>query len=866
LNATYNQKIDHDNPYRIAILEYPGEATVGAVVPLTIRLDDKYGNPVDNRHIAEQLHLEVGSPSGTPAEGLAGFSNGGSYVQNISAPVNENGAVFLTMKLAAKTGSNIVLIESLGSIQETYFTITGVGDTTPYSIERTIAPSAGWQYADGKSTFGIDYRLLDKFGNGIRNSVIRVATTSPGDSPLNLTTNEAGEVSIIYGPKDTVGVFDITATAQDNSTLSCTDVLEFISTSASDMVLTASPQTMASRDADPAIVSDLMGKVMDAKGNPVQGENVTFQILSTTYQGTYNITSEPYLDSTTAQSDSDGFATVHFIPGAFTANENDPLYNQIASGSAAVRATWLKQGSIPVARDVTLTWKNYPYLSVVTTVSPSTAAVNDTVDITIRLIGDGYLMKPKPVDVILAVDRSGSMSTKDMEDSAGHPNSVTRLHAAQAAATNFVESMNQTSDRIGLVSYSTSASVPNPLGNQFTSVKTNINTLTAGGYTATRDALQQSIKNLIGNPNSDPRAIKAVIIMTDGEFNYYGDPLARGTGSSHYAWWTTYTDRYYYYSGLGGTMSNGGGIQTNQDMTLYAKNNNIRIYTISFSNDIMPGSATWTVMDTLAQGTNGIHYHAVSSSQLNEVYNDIAGKLRTEAGVNTVMNINLGTVKVNDQLFNGSEVLDYMYQDGVSSRIVWPNSTVTTIDQTSQWETSHNLIFNVGTVRLNEVWQGTLRFRVLKAGNIDIFGDNSRIVFNNGTDSLMLPRTFLTAVPVLDNAGVNFMGLSLSNLTATLSSPDQIDVSWNLNYTGTRMATEDISYSIDGRPWKHWDSLSDSSGFYYERVRLDLRQIPRAGQYYSIRITAWGEDGGWDRQETLPVPVGNQQLAFIKLE
>ena len=39
-----------------------------------------------------------------------------------------------------------------------------------------------------------------------------------------------------------------------------------------------------------------------------------------------------------------------------------------------------------------------------------------------------------------------------------------------------------------------------------------------------------SIKNLIDHPNANPKAVQAVILMTDGEFNYYGDPLGRGTG------------------------------------------------------------------------------------------------------------------------------------------------------------------------------------------------------------------------------------------------------------------------------------------------------------------------------------------------
>jgi hypothetical protein len=59
---------------------------------------------------------------------------------------------------------------------------------------------------------------------------------------------------------------------------------------------------------------------------------------------------------------------------------------------------------------------NYPYLSVETEVSDTKVSVNSTsehttniTDVTIRLKGDGYAMKPDPIDVVLVIDTSGSM-------------------------------------------------------------------------------------------------------------------------------------------------------------------------------------------------------------------------------------------------------------------------------------------------------------------------------------------------------------------------------------------------------------------------------------------------------------------------
>jgi len=65
--------------------------------------------------------------------------------------------------------------------------------------------------------------------------------------------------------------------------------------------------------------------------------------------------------------------------------------------------------------------------------------VNDTVDVKVQIIGDGWALQPKPIDVILVIDVSGSMDGKDI--------SPTRMQAAKNAAKNFVGNMNMS--RIG---------------------------------------------------------------------------------------------------------------------------------------------------------------------------------------------------------------------------------------------------------------------------------------------------------------------------------------------------------------------------------------------------------------------------------
>jgi len=89
-------------------------------------------------------------------------------------------------------------------------------------------------------------------------------------------------------------------------------------------------------------------------------------------------------------------------------------------------------------------------------------------------------------------------------------------------------------------------------------------------------------------------------------------------------------------------------------MSNYAKNNSLRLYTISFSNDIVPGSATWNVMENLASSTNGKHFNATSAAQLNDVYKQIAGELKTKAGVNTTSLLDFQNITVKNATVAGS--------------------------------------------------------------------------------------------------------------------------------------------------------------------------------------------------------------------
>lgn len=426
--------------------------------------------------------------------------------------------------------------------------------------------------------------------------------------------------------------------------------------------------------------------------------------------------------------------------------------------------------------------------------------------------------------------------------------------------------MNPIRDQIGLVSYSTDASCALHLTHDYSSVNSTIDGLDPSGWTATRKALYTAIREMSTHKNPDPDAVHAVILMSDGEYNYYGDPLARGKGDSKYDWRTTQND-YTYFSGLGDSQ---------QNMAVYAKSNSVRLYMISFSNDITENSTTWKTMDTLAEETGGKHYHAVTGDDLARIYTEIAGELKTEAGVNTAMNLDFGTIRVNDEDRVGSEVFTYVHEDGISTAIEsWVDNKTGhyeiiprhTRDDTSNWTASSpHLPFDIGTVQLGQTWETTFRLAVLADGNINIFGPDSAITFNDGAAELDLPATFITAVPDLNNTGLVYGTLHLTNPRYTsVEVPDFLTAAWDLVYTGSETVTETLEYSNDGGlSWVWFDTLTADNATTGGVTTLDVRNLP-PGEY-RVRVHADADDAPYTPPLAFPpIQIGGRQKPYIRL-
>ncbi len=924
--VSIEQKIDHDFPYQFdtpAFPDYESEVMVGSMTNITVKMLDKWGNIVENRResdegrIAEEVKFSVeGSPSAGINYGyMAKFWNGTEFIPFITVPVNDSGILDVALKVDDKPGINYILISpQVATIADKYIQITGIATGIPAHIYGYVNPAAEngnnpWVYtgtdpSDDSRKFTITYYVLDEFGNGLQLKAINITIFADNQKEnLEIVTNSTGYASFKYGPRS-LAIRDVVVNAvpEENPNISANPILlDFISADPIDMVITANPQNLASRDAKPTSSAQIRAKIINAVGDGVANETVTFSIQNIHNLGgeTYTIVQDPSLDENYNITDEDGYATITFRPGEFTTSFSDPHYDSTATSACDVVAIWTSPTGIPVTRKVEITWKNYPYLNVFTYLDQESVNVTDTINLTIRLVGDGYKMEKKPIDVIICHDRSGSM-LQELPD---------RMVSAMAAATAFVSNTESGKDRTGLVSfgnsgtanifdlsyrywagidtqtvcewtcdeecywdwwrwryvcedvcgeecntqnwydddasyiashypangktYSSYATVDTNPGLDFNkdNVTTAISRLVPYGGTPMRYGLYKSILEFNNYPPRD--AVKAIIVISDGDYNYYGDPLARGTGyTTAQKGVTTFNDRTPDYTILSGIAY--------QNLSRVALENNIRIYTIAYSSSI----SSWTneTLRIMSESTGGRHYVAPTGTDLETIYTLIAGQLREEAGVDIEMYADFGTIEVNAETLAGSDVFDYIALNPTSTKTSkYSSKTLTTeygwINHTDDWlYGNQQLPFTIGTMYLNDIWEANMMFKVKTSGNIKLFNNTVPAIFFStpeGPQQLTLPDTYLYA-SVEEVTGPDYGNFTESDFEVINIENTIFEWSWQRVYTGNLPLKEQYFVSVDGG--KSWtqvgeriltpeEATTETTG----RFRYDIRNLVPPG-------------------------------------
>ena len=531
----------------------------------------------------------------------------------------------------------------------------------------------------------------------------------------------------------------------------------------------------------------------------------------------------------------------------------------------------------------------------------------DLVNITVQMTAWDSL----PSDSIVLLDRSGDSMYSCMARDASYNCLGTRWDYAKEGAEAMVTNLNTQHSKYALFTFSTRGKIehsfvssPWPINNTLANMSYEPWNSTAtpytgkgtGGYPGTsnlRDGLYKAITELKTTESDHQRSL---VVFTDGEFNYYGNPLAWGRGyamttkirnywhgqtgcgnnfnGGNYTLigsspgpsdWGIWEDRmvwprtssrllfpitdYLYYNDLQGYLNFTGfdfvasnqcaqaidplalwfpqsavdwpsnpmghdhpnieqyrttdyqievcdpswpyidenGVEhgncalTEQNMSVYARNNGIRIYTVVISTqaDLSTGlpsgvSTSDDIMKILSLSTGGKYYPVRNHAALLAAIADINREVSNAATDDLTMDVSDRDVDVNDALTpnTASQVFGHVHRDGISTTI--HNLTGKyTLPVASDWNGGHVLHYNIGDLSVGDSWKTVYTIQPGVRGTISVFGNTSRVTFKDGT-TFSLPETTIhveNAPPVFDEMGEQTVDIH-ETLTFTVHATD----------------------------------------------------------------------------------------------
>lgn len=199
----------------------------------------------------------------------------------------------------------------------------------------------------------------------------------------------------------------------------------------------------------------------------------------------------------------------------------------------------------------------------------------------------GVCSAKAPVDSMLVMDVSGSMNDRILKSSR-------KLQLAKDAANRFVSIVSSDArNKVGLVSYNYKATLQSPLTNNFPSLTSRVNSLSAAGATCIQCGINKAKQEFVTDGRAGYK--KVVILLTDGRANQIeGGPNRNGnTTKAEVAALTAAKDDYA------------------ANKTVY--------YTIGLGKDVNS-----SFLKQIATLTGGRYYYSPTGSDLNDIYQQIS--------------------------------------------------------------------------------------------------------------------------------------------------------------------------------------------------------------------------------------------------
>jgi len=131
-----------------------------------------------------------------------------------------------------------------------------------------------------------------------------------------------------------------------------------------------------------------------------------------------------------------------------------------------------------------------------------------------RLVKSHTSIRASGIDIVVALDLSGSMAAEDFEVPLGRLN---RLEMAKRVVSDFVA--KRPYDRIGLVAFATQAYIVSPLTLDHDFLQRNLERLQLGTIDNSRTAIGSGLSSAVNRVRDLPAKSRIVILMTDGQNN-----------------------------------------------------------------------------------------------------------------------------------------------------------------------------------------------------------------------------------------------------------------------------------------------------------------------------------------------------------
>ena len=927
--------IDHDTPYAMQWLQFPNNATVGSIQEIKVRMQDIHGNFVDNRKDTEYITFTII----TDDESRFWNSTEMNFTNTkVTLGNNEGGWVIPKLSIATQPGDTYILIKPLNLvIADRTIKIERVADGEPwyiYTVRRD--PSVPFVPANGKDYFVITFRLLDQYMNILNNKVIELRSESL-EHPWypNVTTTYLGLAAEQYGPFSEEFTTNLIATAKDNESVMSILPVEFYDPSPTNLLLSINPKNMPSLDVNETSKAIITALVIDKRGKGVEGEPV---YISLTGEPQYSVSapkvvSGPVLNSQTVVTGKSGFAYINFIPGEFASDEYRPV-----TGNCTVSGTWRT-----VTKTVTPIWKNYGYLKVTTWVDNSTIEQDQELNVGVEVFADGPSYTARPIDMIFCVDRGAKMllDTFNAGSSGEVHDKMVYVYEHSAVLVNELTqcSEEEECDRAGVVSFGPgfySTNWPDKLpgeDNDKSDDPLYISTWYGGSHSGYEDfstidtgltytfnplvsnvtdglrpfgdpwkgnkenvplryGLYRSINELIGmeGRSQRPDAIRAIVVLTDHEWNDWGDPTAGWDGTKvavnlaedKKAPWDLSQ------SGLNawipfdtfGRMVNGERVvdtsvdksDPRQNMANYAKEHGIIIYTVAYpKKDTNIPTSRETVLRYLADDTGGQYFEARNGTSLKTIMELIGKDLRQRASINTTAVFNFTNVKIDGtSSISGIEAFNYSYTPGKSTIIQKWNSTGGLIESESDfarndtldWITKQKLVFDLGTMYSGDRWMVNFTLISKKVGTVELFEDS--YVYSDD-DTLSIPQ------PIIQTGGISYGDVPTSELNIEWFTVDSsMNAAYSISYTGEetvhtrlyyRKATDSAGNPVTGS-WKQFAARNYRLNSIQDDAVVN-KWILGSGTYYFM-LEAWSKDAPRDVEYAGPLGIQGKFFIWLK--